>query len=55
MINVREKDQSKQQKAFLGAVIKAGDKKKPFRLFNPGTAMEYAFATGIKIGRKNKP
>ena len=28
MINVREKDQVKQQKAFLGAVIEKGDEKK---------------------------
>lgn len=56
MINVREKDQSKQQKAFLGAVIKAGDKKETIPIIQPGTAMEYAFATGIKkLVGKNKP
>ncbi|MBK8449215.1 MAG: GldG family protein [Saprospiraceae bacterium] len=56
MINVREKDQSKQQKAFLGAVIKAGDKMEPIPIIQPGTAMEYAFTTSIKkLVGKNKP
>lgn len=56
MINVRQKDQSKQQKAFLGAVIKAGDKTEPIPVIQPGTAMEYAFTTGIKkLVGKNKP
>ncbi len=56
MINVREKDQSKQQKAFLGAIIKAGDKVDPIPIIQPGTAMEYAFITSIKkLVGKNKP
>lgn len=55
MINVREKDQAKQQKAFLGAVIKAGDKKEVIPIIQPGIAMEYAFTTGIKkLVGKNK-
>ncbi len=56
MINVREKDQAKQQKAFLGAIIKAGDKTDPIPVIQPGTAMEYAFITSIKkLVGKNKP
>jgi gliding-associated putative ABC transporter substrate-binding component GldG len=56
MINVRQKDQSKQQKAFLGAVIKVGEKTEPIPVIQPGTAMEYAFTTSIKkLVGKNKP
>ncbi|HQX44808.1 MAG: Gldg family protein [Saprospiraceae bacterium] len=56
MINVREKDQAKQLKAFLGATIKVGDKKEIIPVIQPGTAMEYALTTNIKkLVVKNKP
>lgn len=56
MINVREKDQARQQKAYLGAVIKAGEAKEVIPVIQPGIAMEYAFTTGIKkLVGKNKP
>jgi gliding-associated putative ABC transporter substrate-binding component GldG len=48
MINVREKDQVKQQKAFMGAVISMGDEKEKIPFFQPGSAMEYALSTAIK-------
>ena len=48
MINVREKDQSKQQKAFLGAVLNMGESKDVIPFMQPGTAMEYALSTSIK-------
>ncbi len=48
MINVREKDQVKQQKAFLGAIIKLGDQQEVIPFVQPGGAMEYALTTGIK-------
>ena len=48
MINVREKDQVKQQKAFLGAVISLGDKRDVIPVVQPGTAMEYTLSTSIK-------
>ena len=48
LINVREKDQVKQQKAYLGAVLKCGDKKEVIPLIQPGAAMEYALSTSIK-------
>jgi len=35
MINIREKDQVKQQKAFLGATLSMGDKRESFPFFNP--------------------
>lgn len=48
MINVREKDQVKQQKAYMGAVVSMGGQKETIPFFQPGTAMEYALSTAIK-------
>lgn len=48
MINVREKDQVKQQKAFMGSIIKLGDQQEVIPFVQPGGAMEYALTTGIK-------
>jgi len=56
MINVREKDQVKQQKAFLGALIQLGEKKEVMPFIQPGTAMEYSLSTAIKkISVESKP
>jgi len=55
MINIREKDQVKQQKAFLGATVSLGEKKEVIPVIQPGTAMEYALSTAIKkISLDNK-
>jgi gliding-associated putative ABC transporter substrate-binding component GldG len=48
LINVREKDQVKQQKAFLGALISLNDKQEVIPFMQPGAAMEYALSTAIK-------
>lgn len=48
LINVREKDQVKQQKAYLGAVIRYGEQKEVIPLIQPGSAMEYSLTTAIK-------
>ncbi|MEM6524852.1 MAG: GldG family protein [Bacteroidota bacterium] len=48
MINVREKDQVKQQKAFMGAVIQMGEQQDVIPFMQPGEAMEYALTTSIK-------
>ncbi len=56
LINVREKDQVKQQKAFLGAIISLGEKKEVIAFIQPGSAMEYTLSTSIKkIAVTNKP
>jgi gliding-associated putative ABC transporter substrate-binding component GldG len=47
-INVREKDQMKQQKAFMGATISLGDKTEIIPFVQPGAATEYALSTAIK-------
>jgi gliding-associated putative ABC transporter substrate-binding component GldG len=48
MISVREKDEMKQQKAYLGAVVKMGEKTEVIPFVQPGSAMEYALTTTIK-------
>ncbi len=56
LINVREKDQVKQQKAFLGATIQLGEKSEVIPFIQPGAAMEYGLSTAIKkIAIENKP
>ena len=48
VINVIEKDQSVQKKAFLGAILKYGEKTEVIPFVQPGSAMEYSIASGIK-------
>lgn len=56
MINVREKDQVKQQKAFLGATVNLAERKDVIPLIQPGMSMEYALSTAIKkISIAEKP
>lgn len=56
LINVREKDQVKQQKAYMGAVIHYGDKKEVIPFIQAGSAMEYSLSTSIKkMTVENKP
>ncbi|MDP1622843.1 MAG: Gldg family protein [Bacteroidales bacterium] len=56
LINVREKDQVKQQKAYMGAVVHYGDKKEVIPFIQAGSAMEYALSTSIKkMTVENKP
>lgn len=56
MINVRERDQMKQQRAYLGAIVQMGDRKEVIPFIQPGAAMEYALSTNIKkLSVKDKP
>ncbi len=48
MINMREKDQTKQQKAYMAAVIQYQDKKEILPFIQPGAAMEYDLSSNIK-------
>ena len=48
LINVREKDQVKQQKTYLGALVEMGEIKDVIAVLQPGAAMEYALSTSIK-------
>ncbi|MFC2085103.1 GldG family protein [Bacteroidota bacterium] len=56
MINVRERDQVKQQRAYLGALIQLGEDKEVIPFLQPGAAMEFALSSGIKkLSVKDKP
>ncbi|MGE0770942.1 MAG: GldG family protein [Cyclobacteriaceae bacterium] len=56
LINVREKDQVKQQRAYLGATISLGERNEVIPFLQPGAAMEYALSTAIKkISIEEKP
>ncbi len=48
MINVREKDQMKQQRAYMGAVLSMGERQEIIPVVEPGLAMEYTLSTAIK-------
>jgi len=48
LINVREKDQMKQQKAYMGAVLNIGNTSEIIPVIEPGIAMEYSLSTAIK-------
>jgi len=56
MINVREKDEMKKQKVYMGAVLKMGDKSEVIPFISPGGAMEYDISTCIrKMAIDKKP
>lgn len=48
VINVRDKDQVKQQKAYLGAVVQLGEQSDVIPFMQPGSAMEYALSSSLK-------
>lgn len=48
MLNIRDKDQMKQQRAYLGAVVKMGEKTDVIPFIGPNSAMEYALSSSIK-------
>lgn len=56
VINVRKKDEVKQQRAFLGAVIKMGSDKETIPLVTQASSMEYALSSNIKkLTNQEKP
>ena len=55
-INVREKDQVKQQQAFLGAAIRLAGATEVIPFVQPGVSMEYNLSSAIKkLSISNKP
>ncbi len=56
LINVREKDEASQKKAYMGAVVEYGDQKEVIPFINGQSPMEYDLTTAIKkISVKDKP
>ena len=57
LVNVREKDEVKQKKVFMGAVINMGSDKEVLSFIDPGSSLEYTLSTSIKklsVTRKPK-
>ncbi len=48
ILDVRDKDQVKQQKIYLGAIVRYGSQKEVIPLIQPGTSMEYSLTTAVK-------
>lgn len=48
VINVTERDQVQQMRAYMGAVIQMGDVQEVIPVIQPGSAMEYSLTTAIK-------
>ncbi len=56
MINVTERDQVQQLRAYMGATLKMEDRTEVIPLIQPGAAMEYAITTAIKkVSIADKP
>jgi gliding-associated putative ABC transporter substrate-binding component GldG len=56
MINVRQKDQEKQVKAYLGVVISMSERKEVIPLIQSSNALEYQLSKAIKkLSVKDKP
>lgn len=56
IVQVREKDQLKQQKAYMGAVISMGSQKEIIPFMQDNAEMEYVLTTSIKkVSVENKP
>jgi gliding-associated putative ABC transporter substrate-binding component GldG len=48
MVNVRERDQVKQMRAYMGVILQMGDKQEIVPVIQPGSGMEYSLTTAIK-------
>lgn len=48
LVSVQDRDQMKQIRAYMGAVIEVADRKEILPVIQPGAAMEYALTTAIK-------
>ncbi len=48
LIDVRERDQMTQKRAFLGAIVRMTENSEVIPFLQPGAAMEYALSTAVK-------
>jgi gliding-associated putative ABC transporter substrate-binding component GldG len=56
MVNVRERDQVKQMRAYMGAILRMGEQQEVVPVIQPGAGMEYALTTAIKkLSVEDKP
>lgn len=56
MVNVTERDQVKQMRAYMGAVLNLGEETEVIPVVQPGASIEYALTTAIKkLAVEEKP
>lgn len=56
LVNVREKDQFTQQRAYMGALVNLGDQQEVLPFIGPGVPLEYSLTTVIKkMAVQDKP
>ncbi len=56
MVNVTEKDQASQLRAYMGATLQMGEKTEVIPLIQPGAGVEYSLTTAIKkLSVEEKP
>lgn len=56
LVNVREKDEVKQKKVFMGAVMSKGLDKEVLPFIDPNSSLEYTLSTSVKkLSVTNKP
>ncbi|MFC2100244.1 GldG family protein [Bacteroidota bacterium] len=56
LVNIAEKDQMKQQKAYMGAVVQVDEESEVIPLIQPGISLEYDLSSAIKkVTVKDKP
>lgn len=56
VVNIREKDQVKQQRAYMGAVVKIGEEKEVIPVIQSSEGLEYKLSSAIKkLSVTNKP
>ena len=56
MVNVRERDQVKQMRAYMGAILTLGEKTEVIPVVQPGSSLEYDLTTAIKkLSVSDKP
>src|SRR5690625_7267793 len=48
MVNVNQKDQASQMRAYMGAVLQMGEKREVIPMVQPGGGIEYELTTAIK-------
>jgi gliding-associated putative ABC transporter substrate-binding component GldG len=48
MVNIRERDQVKQMRAYMGVILQMGEKQEVVPVIQPGSGMEYSLTTAIK-------
>ncbi|MBL8003146.1 MAG: Gldg family protein [Flavobacteriales bacterium] len=55
LVNTREKDKASQIKAYMGAVVRMGERTTPIRFLQPGSALEWELSSALKQVSNTEP